>query len=123
MLVDPEQSRALVAKLRAKGHRGAWLAILAQMLAIAAGKGTLVNHEERAWASATFEGSRHHFMLEFEGIDAVALGETLIERLPDHEFAIPGHLVADATIVSVEHSLAGQPRMRVESEILLLHED
>jgi hypothetical protein len=123
MLVDPEQSRALVAKLRAEGHRGAWLAILAQMVAITGGEGTLVSHQERPWSSTTFEGSRHHFLLEFDGVDAIALGEALIARLPDHEFTIPGHLVADATIVSVEHSLADHPRMRIESEILLLRED
>lgn len=123
MLVDPEQSRALVAKLRSEGHRGVWLAILAQMLAIAGGKGTLVSHEERAWASATFDGARHRFVLEFDGVAAIGLGETLIERIPDHEFAVPGHLVADATIVCVEHSLADHPRMRIESEILLLRED
>jgi hypothetical protein len=43
--------------------------------------------------------------------------------LPDHEFALPGHLVADAAVVSVEHSLTGIPRMLIECDILLLSGD
>lgn len=123
MLVDPAQTRALFARLRAEGHRGTWLAILSQMIAIANGAGALDSHEERPWASATFAGSRHRLTLEFEGVDTIRDGEALIERLPDHEFAIPGHLVADATVVSVEHSLAPHPKLRVVSELLLLRED
>lgn len=123
MLVDPAQSRALIAELRAEGHRGVWLAILKQILAITGGSGALVSHEERPWASATFAGSRHRFALEFEGVEAIAAGENLIERLPDHEFAIPGHLVADAAVVSVEHSLTPHQKLRVVSELLLLRED
>jgi len=39
-------------------------------------------------------------VFEFCGPEAMAAGEELIERPPDHEFAIPGQLVADATITA-----------------------
>jgi len=123
MLADPVQSRTLIARLRAEGHRGAWLALLTQMLTVTGGKGSLISHEERPWASATFAGSRQRFTLEFEGEDPIAGGEALIAQLPDHEFAVPGHLVADAAVVSVEHSLTGIPRMLIECDILLLSGD
>jgi hypothetical protein len=60
--------------------------------------------------------------MEFCGIDAVACGEDLIERLPDHEFAIPGQLVADATIAMVDHRFGAMERLEVTCVLLLLEE-
>lgn len=77
-------------------------------------------HTERAWASITFEGTRHAVRLVFEGREAVEAGEGLIAALPDHEFAIPGQLVADATITAVEQTMSPGPRMLVDCEVLLL---
>ncbi|MCE2843487.1 MAG: hypothetical protein ACK44O_12700 [Novosphingobium sp.] len=56
------------------------------------------------------------------GAAAVEAGEALIAALPDHEFAIPGQLVADASVVSVEQSPLPEPRMLVELELLLLED-
>ncbi|MFN9499565.1 MAG: hypothetical protein ACK57E_14215, partial [Erythrobacteraceae bacterium] len=61
--------------------------------ALTGGLGTVLGHEETAWASITFSGTRHCVVMEFCGVDAVACGEDLIECLPDHEIAIPGQLV------------------------------
>jgi hypothetical protein len=44
-----------------------------------------------------------------------------ITFLPEHEFAIPGQLVADAAVVEVDHRLT-PPRMIVTCELLLLEE-
>jgi hypothetical protein len=60
--------------------------------------------------------------MAFTGTQAVACGEQLIAALPDHEFTIPGQLVADATIASVEYENGPEPRMSVEAELLLLED-
>jgi hypothetical protein len=89
---------------------------------LAAGRATVLSHKEKAWASITFSGSRHEVVLQFAGIDAVVAGEDLIERLPDHEFAIPGHLVADAAVSAVDHLFGPEERLTVTCVLLLLEE-
>ena len=49
-------------------------------------------------------------------------GEALIAALPDHEFALPGRLVADATVSAVDHAAGPPPRMVVTCELLLLED-
>jgi hypothetical protein len=92
------------------------------LFALTGGQGTLLAHEERAWASITFAGTRHEMVLEFCGAEAVAAGEELIERLPDHEFTLPGQLVADATITQVDHRFGAMERLEVTAVLLLLEE-
>ena len=92
------------------------------VLALAGGLGAVTIHREMPWASITFAGSRHTMSLCFTGSGAVDAGEELLARLPDHEFTIPGQLVADAQIVKVEHELLPEPKLRVEVELLLLEE-
>ena len=103
-------------------HR--WFAALfavALMLALAGPGATILTHEERSWASVTFAGARHRLEMEFEGAEAVAAGELFIAFLPEHEFALPGRLVADAAVTAVEHRL-DPPRLQVSCELLLLEE-
>jgi len=92
-----------------------------QPLRIACGHASIVTHEEKAWASVTFAGARHRVELAFEGAEAVEAGECFIAFLPEHEFAIPGQLVADAAVIEVDHRLE-PPLMRVTCELLLLDE-
>ncbi|MGN3973550.1 hypothetical protein [Tsuneonella sp. SYSU-LHT278] len=92
------------------------------LCALAGGQATVVRQTERPWASITFEGARHGFELTFDGIEAVGAGERFVEALPDHEFAIPGQLVAEAAIVAVDHRLLPGPRMTVSCELLLLRD-
>ena len=87
------------------------------------GQAIVLRHEERAWASITFSGTRHTLVLRFAGDAAVAAGEGFIAALPDHEFAIPRRLVADAAIVAVRHALLPEPSLEVECEVLMLDED
>ncbi len=94
-----------------------------QVLALAGGRAALLAHEEKAWASVTFAGTRHRLELAFEGVEAVQAGESFIAFLPEHEFAIPRQLVADAAVVAVDHRLAPEPRMTVSCELLLLDEE
>ena len=92
------------------------------LIQLTGGAGTVLGHSEKAWASITFAGTRHEVVLEFCGPDAVAAGETLIERLPDHEFTLPGQLVADATITKVDHRFGAMERLEVIAVLLLLEE-
>ena len=104
------------------------------LMELAAGRPRIGSHRETAWASITFAGTRHRLELAFEGIEAVAAGETFIAELPEHEFAIPGHLVADAAVTEVDHRLdpprrwstsdhrLDPPRLAVSIELLLLED-
>lgn len=87
---------------------------------LAGGHGTITHHREQSWASITFTGTRHHFSIVYTGHNAVEAGESLIAALPEHEFTIPGQLVADATITGVESNLLPEPKLAVECELLLL---
>ena len=86
------------------------------------GHGEVLTHTEKAWASITFAGTRHSLKLVFVGADAVATGEVFVAELPEHEFAIPGQIVADAAILEVEHRLLPEPQLVVQCELLLLEE-
>ena len=96
--------------------------LLRTVLALAGPHATLLRHRETAWASITFAGSRHTIVLVFSGWEACDDAEHLIAELPDHEFAIPGALVADATVARTDHALLPEPRMELELELLLLNE-
>ena len=97
--------------------------LLAALYALGKGHGALLRHEERAWASITFAGSRHTLTFRFAGEAGVAAGEDFIAALPEHEFAIPHKLVADATITTVRHELLPKLSLEVECEVLMLDED
>lgn len=56
------------------------------------------------WASVTFIGARHIFDLRLDGAPG-SIAEALVAlsaRLPDWEFRIPGHIVADIELAGVE---------------------
>ena len=92
------------------------------IIVLAEHQGQVITHTEKTWASITFAGTRHSVALLFAGEDAVEAGERFVATLPDHEFAIPGQLVADAGIVEVEHRLSPSPRMVVQCDLLLLED-
>ena len=106
-------------RLRHRQPRG-WLGVVNAALALAGGHAELLRHSERPWASATFSGTRHSVLLEFTGDDGAAAAEHFIEALPEHEFVLPGKLVADAAVTSVEQTMAPEARVLVEAELLLL---
>jgi hypothetical protein len=93
--------------------------VRAAQTGLTGGLGTVRGHEETAWASITFSGTRQRIVFEFCGPEAIAVGEELIERLPDHEFAIPSQLVADATITAVDHRFGAMERLEVTAVLLL----
>ena len=85
-------------------------------------QGQIVEYREKPWASITFAGARHTLALLFLGEEAVAAGENFVAALPDHEFAIPGQLVADAVVLECEQRMLPTPRLAVTCEILLLED-
>lgn len=90
------------------------------LVTVSGGYGLITQHRERSWASITFTGTRHHLTLEFSGHEACDAAENFIAALPEHEFTIPGQLVADAAITSVDSTVLPQPCMIVTCELLLL---
>ena len=97
--------------------------LLREVREVAGPMAEIVQHREVPWASITFSGARHSIVLRFAGSDAVSDGERLIATLPDHEFRLRGKLVADASVVRVDHELVPAPLLEIECEILLLDED
>lgn len=106
---------------RRSGARGSGARLTLALLELAQGHARLLSHSEKSWASITFAGTRHRYVFEFEGAEAVEAGECFIVFLPEHEFAISGQLVADAAVTGVEH-MACPPLMRITCELLLLEE-
>lgn len=117
MSVEPKIDLSAV---RRNIRRGPGERLREAVMALAGGTAQLLNHSEKAWASITFSGARHSFTLAFEGVSTAKAGEAFIAALPDHEFAIPGQLVADATVQSVEHKMLPDVRLVVAIELLLL---
>ncbi len=122
MQIDLAADQAMLSTIRRSARRTPWMPLVSALLELAGGKAELLRHAERAWASVTFTGSRHDVTLAFAGAEAVAAGELFIAALPDHEFAIPRQLVADATVQSVEHTTLPEPRLVVEAQLLLLED-
>ena len=91
------------------------------LLELAQGRAAILRHDEKSWASITFAGARHRLELVFEGAEAVQAGELFIAFPPEHEFASPHQLGADAAVTAVDHRLE-PPRMQVSCELLLLEE-
>jgi hypothetical protein len=97
--------------------------LIEELQALAGGHARVLSHSERSWASVTFAGTRHRLDLAFAGEEAIAAAESFIALLPEHEFAIPQQLVADAAVVAVDHRIGPEPRMEVRIELLLLDEE
>lgn len=122
MQLDPSSTDAMLSAARRPVRNRPWLPLLAALLRLGEGRAELLSHAERAWASVTFSGTRHTVRLAFTGAEAIAAGERLIDALPEHEFAIPRQLVADAVVIAVTHTALHEPRLEVEVELLLLDE-
>lgn len=54
----------------------------------------------RPWASVTFTGARHHLRLYLRGDGAVGVAADFLERLPDLDLPVAGHIVADIALLA-----------------------
>jgi hypothetical protein len=72
------------------------------------------------WASATFTGTRHRIELMLTGAGARARADALGAELPELEFHLPGHLVAEIAMTDRRDD-AGGVTMAIEA--LTIEED
>ncbi len=86
--------------------------LLANALTLGGPEVTVTAREATPWASATFAGARHKITLEAPRSSAL---DIWLEQLPETEFALRGHLVADLVVVGV--SRLGE---RVEARLEVL---
>lgn len=118
MSCDPVQTKARPIRLR----RTISDRLSEALIGLSGGHAKILAHKEQPWASITFSGARHDFTLEFSGAQAVQAGEEFVVMLGEHEFTIPGQLVADATVVSLDHQTRPEPRIEIEASLLLLED-
>ncbi|MDG5747060.1 hypothetical protein P8Q88_02615 [Qipengyuania sp. XHP0207] len=109
-------------KRRTRTRRSTGDRLREALVALSGHHAQVITHSEKAWASITFAGTRHSFALLFAGAQAVEAGEQFIAELDEHEFALPGQLVADASVIEVEHRVVPDPRIVVQCELLLLED-
>jgi hypothetical protein len=83
------------------------------LLALAAPARMIDAHAE-SWASVTFSGMRHRYRIALDGADAPSRASALTTALAEHEFAIPGHLVADIA-ANVGEAGDGQAALEIEA--------
>lgn len=75
-----------------------------------AGRMLVRETRQQAWASATFIGMRHLFVVVLPEADATGLAG----RLDAIEFALPGHLVADIVVAERSDEAEGVA-LRIEA--------
>jgi hypothetical protein len=54
------------------------------------------------WASVTFAGARHSVQIALEGPGSVGAAADFLDALPELDFTICGHIVADVALVAEE---------------------
>ena len=64
--------------------------------------------EQVDWASVTFTGARHKLRLTLDGDGAVGSAADFLEKLPDLDLPIRGHIVADIALVAEERGDNGR---------------
>jgi len=72
--------------------------VTAQLLELAGPAASVTEASFRPWASATFLGAHHRVTIRFTGPDHCHKAEAFASVLPDAEFVISGHIVADACV-------------------------
>lgn len=98
-------------------------ALIRAVLSLARGYAALEEHRGTAWASATFSGMRHVMRVRLDGTQGLETGRWLASILPEHEFAIAGHLVADIAITRTHRRDEGKPAMTLVIEALTVEAD
>lgn len=63
---------------------------------------TLIDADSIPWRSMGLAGERHQIRLRLGGHDAEHEAGRMAQALPDHEFTLPGLLVADVAITATQ---------------------
>ena len=103
-------------------HPLTWMRVVRALLDLGGPDCELCQHTEHDWASATFVGSRHTVTLRFTGYAGLTAAEDFMIALPDHEFTLPGQIVADATILAVDEQYLPRPRLTLTCDLLLVED-
>lgn len=100
--------------------------LIRHLLALAGPEASLHMASERPWASATFVGIQHNLTLQIEetGADTASTYATrLADTLPEAEFHIPGHIVADAVVDMIDIVCSPQGKRSIVRLTILTIED
>lgn len=88
--------------------------LLAALIALAGEDAAIADSGLRPWHSATFVGSRHDVTLWIGGDEAAATADRLAVVLPETEFRLPGHIVADLKVQAIDCAHDEGARLRLE---------
>ncbi len=90
---------------------------LGEALIVMTGTAATARTRSVAWASMELRGERHCIRMTIEGADAANIAARLVRKLPAHQFATAGMLIADiaGTVVHI-----GDTEAVVEIEALTL---
>lgn len=75
---------------------------------------------EREWASATFSGARHSMDFRLPLAQRDAPLPAMLAALPEHEFTLPGEIVADCTLAIRARITDSQDRLWLPVTIEIL---
>jgi hypothetical protein len=78
--------------------------------------GRIVESASTPWASATFAGWQHHYVLLFSDRDRIS---PFLDSLAEKEFDLPGHILAD---ISAGEQLEGSETARIIVEALTVED-
>lgn len=78
-----------------------------------AGGAVVVEAESEPWESLTFRGARHRIALRLPDANAV---RRIAALLPEHEFALARHIVAEVAEVRTEGTLLRFSALTVEDD-------
>ena len=87
--------------------------LMAALLDTGGSEASIENSTLSPWCSATFVGARHGFVLDFQGEAAADTAARLAEILPEREFRIPGHIVADLCVDSLSSDAPDAARLKL----------
>ena len=72
--------------------------LIAQLLELAGANSSVIATSTRSWASATFIGARHRVTMRFANAGHDERATLFGEKLPEADFSIAGHIVADICV-------------------------
>ena len=99
-------------------------ALRVALIALCGGGAEEQAYRIRPWASATFVGARHYWTLMLSGPDHASRAGQLEAQIGEHEFALRGHIVADAIVTSRREQLDGDQTVSIVTlEILTIEEE
>jgi hypothetical protein len=105
--------------MRSSGKSDPHARLMRALLDMAGEGSEILRSTSCPWASATFTGAQHLADLRYTGSQAHDRADKLAKGLPEAEFAIPGHIVAD---LSIESRDLGQDEAHLQLAILTVED-